>query len=215
MPSVVFFIEDQQPIVASLDGGSVITVGRHPDSLLYLDCPSVSSHHATFTPEKDGWYVKDIGSSNGTRVNGAEIEEALLADGDRVSFGDVQGIYYEGEPPPLEDLAPAARQPAAEAPPPTAPPPPPVLTAPPAPPVMGVPMHGPAPRGRRFARSTSSYPDQTGSGCATAAFFTFVFLLAFFVGLMLRHYQETDRNLMGDIVERITSALPKVKIEER
>jgi pSer/pThr/pTyr-binding forkhead associated (FHA) protein len=214
MPSVVFYIESQQPIIASLEGGSVITVGRHPDSLLYLDCPSVSSHHATFTPEKDGWYVKDIGSSNGTRINGAEIEEARLSDGDRVSFGDVQGIYYEGEPPPLEEAAPPAPS-QAEAPAPEAPPPPPNLAGPPAPPVMGVPMHGPAPRGRRFARSTPAYPDQTGSGCATASFFTFVFLLAFFVGLMLRHYKETDRNLVSDIVERITSALPKVKIEER
>lgn len=80
---------------------------------------------------------------------------------------------------------------------------------------MGLPMHAPPPRGRRFVRVTTAYPDQTGSGCATAAFFTFVFLLAFFIGLMLRHYKETDRNLVSDIVERITSALPKVKIEER
>ena len=213
MPSVVFYIEDQQPIIASLDGGTVVTVGRHPDSLLFLDCPSVSGRHAIFTPQKDGWYVKDMGSSNGTRVNGAEIEEAVLADGDRVSFGDVQGIYYEGEPPPQEDSAPA---PASEAAPAVAAPPPPVLTAPPPPPVTGVPMHAPPPRRRGFARSApSSYPDQTGSGCATAAFLTFVCLVAFFGGLMLRHYKDTDRNLMSDIFERITSAMPKVKIEER
>lgn len=43
--------------------------------------------------------MSDQQSSNGTRVNGASIEEAKLKEGDRVGFGDIQAVYYAGEPP--------------------------------------------------------------------------------------------------------------------
>jgi hypothetical protein len=85
-------------------------------------------------------------------------------------------------------------------------------------PAIGVPRESaPGPRNPRFRRrapTPSTYPDQTGSGCATAAFLTFIFILSFFIGLALRHYQETDRSLMSDIIERIGRSMPKVKIEE-
>ena len=205
MACLVLFLENSSNTVASLDEVDTLTVGRHPNSDLLLSDPSVSTRHAVVKLREDGWYVQDLNSSNGTRLNGAEIEEALLGDGDRVSFGDVQGIFCAGAAPQIETVASA---------PPASPPPPTLAYAPEGPPV-GVPSRRAAVAKRSVARKTSSsYPEDTGSGCLTAAFLTGLFLVAFIVGLALRHSTETDRNLMGDLIQRITRSLPKVKIEQ-
>ena len=205
MACLVLFLENSSNTVASLDEVDTLTVGRHPNSDLLLSDPSVSTRHAVVKLREDGWYVQDLNSSNGTRLNGAEIEEALLGDGDRISFGDVQGIFYAGAAPQAEVSPPA--QPA-NLPPPTA------AYAAEGPPV-GVPSRRAALPKRSVARkTTNSYPEDTGSGCLTAAFLTCLFLVAFIVGLALRHSTETDRSLMGDLIQRITRSMPKVKIEQ-
>lgn len=212
MACVVFYLDNGSSHVVTLDDTEVITIGRHPDSLVTLTNASVSSHHATIKKREKGWFVNDLGSSNGTRLNGAEIEEALMNDGDRVAFGDVQAVYYTGEPP--ESAAPPATEPKQKV---VFVPRPEVSAEPPAPPVSSVP---PAARRSTFGRSLaarrtpSGYPDQSGSGCATAIFLTALFVIAFFIGLALRHMKETDRSLMSDLIERITREMPKVKIEQ-
>jgi two-component system cell cycle response regulator len=72
-----------------LNGGCV-TVGRSPESLLQFGDPSISRHHATLTT--DGGRVKlvDLGSTNGTLLNGKRIgpiEMIELSDGDRLQLG--------------------------------------------------------------------------------------------------------------------------------
>lgn len=205
MASVVFYLDDASTHVVKLDDAETVTIGRHPESLVVLKSPSVSSHHATIKWRDKGFYVNDLGSSNGTRLNGAEIEEALLNDGDRVAFGDVQALFYVGEPPAL-DAPPAPKQ--------VSVPPPDVPNIAAAPPVSSVPPRKRLGR-RSVARKVSStgYPDHSG-GCATAMFMTGLFIVAFFIGLALRHLKETDRSLFGDIVNRITKSMPKVKIEQ-
>lgn len=208
MACVVFYLEDSPPKVVNLDDVEVVTIGRHPESVVVLKNASVSSHHATIKKREKGFFVQDTGSSNGTRLNGADIEESILSDGDRVSFGDVQTVFYTGEPPPLE-AAPATA------------PAPPLIPAPgPAPDLMAAepPAYtAPPPQARRRAmsgRRPSGYPDDSGGGCATALFLTGLFIVAFFIGLSLRHLKETDRSLMTDLINRITKNMPKVKIEE-
>jgi hypothetical protein len=210
MASIVFFSDDASTRAVSLDDVEIVTIGRHPDSVVQLNDPSVSSHHATIKKREKGMYVQDLGSSNGTRLNGADIEEALLNDGDRVSFGDVQGVFYAGDPP-AEQAAPEPK--VVFVPRPDAP-----MVAEAAP-VTGAPY---VPQRRsRFSRplraprrTTSGYPDQSGGGCATAMFLTGLFIVAFFIGLAMRHLKETDRSLMSDIINRITKSMPKVKIEQ-
>ena len=206
MASVVFYLDDASTHVVKLDEAETVTIGRHPESLVVLKSPSVSSHHATIKWRDKGFFVNDLGSSNGTRLNGAEIEEALLNDGDRVAFGDMQALFYAGEPPALE---------AAPAPKPVAVPPPDVPKIAEAPPVSSVPPLRKRLGRRSAARKVSNtgYPDHSGGGCATAMFLTGLFVVAFFIGLALRHLKETDRSLFGDIVNRITKSMPKVKIE--
>lgn len=62
-------------------------VGRDPQSGLVLTDASVSFAHARIEDRGDAWAVVDLGSTNGTQVNGQRVIEAELAPGDRVTFG--------------------------------------------------------------------------------------------------------------------------------
>ncbi|MDP1818512.1 MAG: DUF3662 and FHA domain-containing protein [Acidimicrobiales bacterium] len=69
---------------------SVITIGRHPDSNLVLADPNVSRNHGEIRPQGDRYVVVDLGSTNGTRINGVRIDRQLLEDGDEISFGNTR-----------------------------------------------------------------------------------------------------------------------------
>jgi len=79
-----------------LDDDSV-TVGRHPDSDIFLDDISVSRRHATFDRTPAGYVVNDLGSLNGTYVNRDRIDGAItLSGGDEVQVGKYRLIYFAG-----------------------------------------------------------------------------------------------------------------------
>jgi FHA domain-containing protein len=63
------------------------TVGRAPDNDVVLPRPDVSRHHARLDFRDDAWRVVDLGSTNGTAVNGRGVTEASIAAGDRLVFG--------------------------------------------------------------------------------------------------------------------------------
>ncbi len=65
----------------------VTTVGRHPDSDIFLDDVTVSRRHAEFVREDGGFLVRDVGSLNATYVNRERVESARLASGDEVQIG--------------------------------------------------------------------------------------------------------------------------------
>jgi hypothetical protein len=67
-----------------------VTVGRAGDNDLVLRDPEVSRHHARFESTDSGWRVVDLGSTNGTWVNGARRERHAIAAGDVVAFGGVR-----------------------------------------------------------------------------------------------------------------------------
>ena len=69
---------------------SIITVGRHPESNLVLADPNVSRNHAEIRPNGDRYQVVDLGSTNGTRVNGVRIDKQTLQDGDELTFGNTR-----------------------------------------------------------------------------------------------------------------------------
>jgi FHA domain-containing protein len=81
----------------TLDAGEVVTidshalrVGRGGDNDLSVEGDEyASSHHARFEPRRDGVYVEDVGSTNGTFVNGIRLtRERRLAPGDVVRIGE-------------------------------------------------------------------------------------------------------------------------------
>jgi diguanylate cyclase (GGDEF)-like protein len=62
-------------------------VGRDPQAGLALRDPGVSYRHAIVEDRGDAWAVLDLGSTNGTLVNGELVSERLLVAGDRIAFG--------------------------------------------------------------------------------------------------------------------------------
>src|SRR3712207_1291773 len=71
-------------------GEHVIAVGRLPESNIVLADPNVSRAHAEIRPRGAGYVLVDLGSTNGTRVNGVRISEHELADGDDIAFGNTR-----------------------------------------------------------------------------------------------------------------------------
>ena len=64
-----------------------VQAGRNPKAELFLDDVTVSRHHAIFTIEGGRLVVRDLGSTNGTYVNGERCDEAVLSVGDQVYIG--------------------------------------------------------------------------------------------------------------------------------
>jgi pSer/pThr/pTyr-binding forkhead associated (FHA) protein len=77
----------------------VVTVGRHPDSDIFLDDISVSRRHATFTRTPNGYVISDLGSLNGSYVNRDRIDsDVILSGGDEVQIGKYRLIFFSGVP---------------------------------------------------------------------------------------------------------------------
>jgi hypothetical protein len=67
-----------------------VTVGRALDNLLRLEDGTVSHHHAVFIQDAGDYKLRDLNSTNGTRVNGMRIVETKLNNGDQVRMGAVE-----------------------------------------------------------------------------------------------------------------------------
>jgi Protein of unknown function (DUF3662)/FHA domain len=68
-------------------GDFVVSVGRLPECTITLHDTNVSRKHAEIRPTDNGFVVVDLGSTNGTLVNGHKVTEHVLRDGDALSFG--------------------------------------------------------------------------------------------------------------------------------
>lgn len=68
-----------------------ITLGRHPGNVIQLDDPAVSARHAlivTLASRGRDSILEDLGSTNGTLVNGQEVSKHLLRSGDAITIGN-------------------------------------------------------------------------------------------------------------------------------
>lgn len=65
----------------------VTTVGRHPDSDIFLDDITVSRRHVRISRADAGYRLEDVGSLNGTYVNRERVDEARIDHGDEVQVG--------------------------------------------------------------------------------------------------------------------------------
>jgi hypothetical protein len=71
----------------------VLTIGRLPECNVVLEDANASRHHAEVRPQGDGFVVVDLGSTNGTRVNGARMSQQLLEDGDVIQIGNARLVF--------------------------------------------------------------------------------------------------------------------------
>ena len=72
-----------------------LTVGRHPDSDIFLDDITVSRRHVELKVGSTGYVISDVGSLNGTYLNGERLEEteAVLTNGDELQIGKFKLLY--------------------------------------------------------------------------------------------------------------------------
>ncbi len=68
--------------------GSGLTIGRAADNDLVVADSRVSRHHARITGRRGTLVYADLGSTNGSRVNGVQVGELVLGAGDRIEIGD-------------------------------------------------------------------------------------------------------------------------------
>jgi hypothetical protein len=71
------------------------TIGRLPDCAVALSDPQVSRHHAQLRRSPEGYRVVDLGSTNGTTVNGTAVADHLLRDGDTIGVGNTEIRFEE------------------------------------------------------------------------------------------------------------------------
>ncbi len=88
--------ENQQEMTFDLEAPQV-TLGRYEDNMIMVDHASVSGHHAQFTSEAGGYVLRDLNSTNGTRVNGEPITLHRLEGGEKIRFGQVEALYLTGK----------------------------------------------------------------------------------------------------------------------
>jgi pSer/pThr/pTyr-binding forkhead associated (FHA) protein len=69
------------------------TIGRAPENSIRLEDNSVSGRHAELAVVAENCWLKDLGSTNGTLINGQPVTEAQLRAGDRIRFGKVDASF--------------------------------------------------------------------------------------------------------------------------
>ena len=90
----------RQGFNVSLSPDAPLVIGRKRGDLL-LDDPLVSSTHAQIMVRNDGWTIQDLGSTNGTLVDGRLVREAPLRPGSEIAIGNTRLVLFVG----LEDAA--------------------------------------------------------------------------------------------------------------
>jgi FHA domain/Domain of unknown function (DUF1707) len=88
-----------QPLYFPPGAGTAFTIGRTQDCDLRIADLSVSRLHAQLSRGEDGWLLSDLGSHNGTRVNGWRVKEPVpVRAGDLVQFGSA-AFVVQGDGP--------------------------------------------------------------------------------------------------------------------
>lgn len=73
--------------------GDVVTVGRHPQSDIFLNDITVSRRHAELRRVGEKYEVADLGSLNGTYVNRSRVDSSVLSSGDELQIGKFRLLF--------------------------------------------------------------------------------------------------------------------------
>src|SRR5205085_2803741 len=85
------------PFRQPLEGGTV-SIGRASDCTIPIKDRYLSRRHAEIIAQEGAWYVKDLGSANGTYLNGTRVENhSALRTGDRIRLGDTEIVFMSTE----------------------------------------------------------------------------------------------------------------------
>ena len=96
MAKLTIQIQEGAPFEVELDPAKTYLIGRAEDADIQIPADAVSGRHAQLTHREDGWLLEDLGSSNGTTVNGQEVGRVVLADGCQIDFGgEVPALFSD------------------------------------------------------------------------------------------------------------------------
>jgi len=84
--------------------GPEITVGRVADNQIQIEHASVSGHHAMLRLDSLDYLIKDLDSTNGTRINGERITEQKLRRNDVLRLGNIELLYDSEHAPPGQPM---------------------------------------------------------------------------------------------------------------
>ena len=87
MPRLIIMSKDRSARQVYISG-RMTTIGRNPTNSLVVDRDRVSRKHAFIDWDGDQYTIVDIGSRNGTFVNGMRVAQRLLRNGDTITVGD-------------------------------------------------------------------------------------------------------------------------------
>ena len=74
-----------------------VTIGRSPESAIFLDDVTVSRKHASIEKSATGFIFKDAGSLNGSYVNNESVTEVALAAGDEIQIGKFHLLFVSSQ----------------------------------------------------------------------------------------------------------------------
>jgi len=90
--------------------GAEVTVGRVADNKIQIEHASVSGHHAVLKLDAMDYVIKDMDSTNGSRINGERITEQKLRRNDILRLGNIELLYDSEHAPPGQPMpSPSAR----------------------------------------------------------------------------------------------------------
>jgi len=90
-------------------GVDPVAIGRSPQGDVFIDNPAVSFHHARVFSQAGVYYVEDLGSLNGTFLNGIRVTRAPLTHGDVITVGK-HTVRFSKDRPGVKPQAPAPAQ---------------------------------------------------------------------------------------------------------
>jgi MoxR-like ATPase len=90
---------DGDQLLTELDAAQSYVIGRRSECSICIPAEAVSGQHASLSLTEQGWVLEDLGSSNGTSVNGQEITQALLADGAQIILGEQIALLFVDDEP--------------------------------------------------------------------------------------------------------------------
>ena len=168
-------IEGEQERREAESAEGLITIGRSPENTLPLKDRKASRKHARIEKSGDAYRLIDLGSGNGTRVNGKRVSEHTLAPGDRISIGLTNLTVLQAGAAPVA-AAPAAPKPSLPAAVPAAAP------AKPAPPLPPAPKARPRPDAGLMSRLPPAARKPLVAGAAAAAAILLIVVVIWLLG---------------------------------